>query len=430
MRNCNLKNLKNSLIVILVTFIPAFAALEKNGNDVKVTGNLIVDGDLRLFNGDLSFSEFTDINLVANNGNLELNSGLELTEQVSVLLNNQVAGLPANNRVLVSDAIGTARWENPEDVIQVDFADFSDGGDIANAARSLGNTDAEALDVLTSGIPRLTLNGINTAIFNPTNANSQFRIMGQNDQNLVFVNPINSNVGIGTNSPNFFTKLHVEGGTDLTLADGGFMVVGDTSSTNLAFDANDIMARNNGALSLLRLQADGGDVRVGNFLGIGRTPELGVNLDILGSVRIRQEQNINGPITAGQILTSDANGFASWEDPQPGLQGPQGLPGEPGEPGEVGDKGIQGNPGVKGGLGAIGGCTVASESNSASNVVRIGVTPRCPSSSEPLGGGGNCGFNSVMNESEPSANGWFTECVRTGATSGSMSVTGFVVCCS
>ena len=68
-------------------------------------------------------------------------------------------------------------------------------------------------------------------------------------------------VGIGTNLPGF--RLHVEGGSDVEVNGGGYMVLGPTAGGNLAMDTNEIMARDGGATSTLYLNNDGGDVQVG-----------------------------------------------------------------------------------------------------------------------------------------------------------------------
>jgi len=52
------------------------------------------------------------------------------------------------------------------------------------------------------------------------------------------------------------------------------MVIGETDAANIALDANEIMARNNGAISSLYLQPEGGNV------GIGQTGVLDASLYI------------------------------------------------------------------------------------------------------------------------------------------------------
>jgi hypothetical protein len=73
------------------------------------------------------------------------------------------------------------------------------------------------------------------------------------------------NVGIGTPTP--VTELQIIGGTDASLnSNSGYMVLGQTSGNNIVIDDNEIMARNNGATSILYLQNDGGAVYVGGAL--------------------------------------------------------------------------------------------------------------------------------------------------------------------
>jgi hypothetical protein len=74
-------------------------------------------------------------------------------------------------------------------------------------------------------------------------------------------------VGVGEIDPQ--ARLHVTGGTDAEPGSGGVLVLGDVDAGNLALDGNELMARNNGAVSTLFLNNDGGDVRVGGTLDVG-----------------------------------------------------------------------------------------------------------------------------------------------------------------
>ena len=77
----------------------------------------------------------------------------------------------------------------------------------------------------------------------------------------------NGNVGLGTISPD--VKLHVEGGTDTAPGGGGYIVTGSPTGLNISIDNNEIMARNNGAVATLALNANGGDVAFGGAIDIG-----------------------------------------------------------------------------------------------------------------------------------------------------------------
>jgi hypothetical protein len=86
-----------------------------------------------------------------------------------------------------------------------------------------------------------------------------------------------SRVGLGTDSP--ATTLHVATGTDISIGNpaSGFLVIGSTTGENIAIDDNEIRARNNGASSVLHLQYDGGNVRVG---AASTTARLNVDGDV------------------------------------------------------------------------------------------------------------------------------------------------------
>ena len=87
-------------------------------------------------------------------------------------------------------------------------------------------------------------------------------------------------VGIGTANPN--APLHVTGGTDASVTAGGYLVLGRVNDPNLVFDDNEIMARDFGSPATLFLNANGGDVRIGTALGIGRAPATNA-LEVAGT---------------------------------------------------------------------------------------------------------------------------------------------------
>ena len=81
------------------------------------------------------------------------------------------------------------------------------------------------------------------------------------------------------NSKLITPRLEVTSGEDVTPSGGGAVVIGPEDSRNVAFDDNEIMARNNGQAATLNLNLEGGDVHVGgssNGTGMLQTPRLEV----------------------------------------------------------------------------------------------------------------------------------------------------------
>ncbi len=72
------------------------------------------------------------------------------------------------------------------------------------------------------------------------------------------------NVGIANNDP--LARLHIATGQDagLTNTQNGFVMLGTEASSNVVIDNNEIIARNNGAISTLFMQNNGGTVQIGN----------------------------------------------------------------------------------------------------------------------------------------------------------------------
>jgi hypothetical protein len=88
----------------------------------------------------------------------------------------------------------------------------------------------------------------------------------------LFVQGANKNVGIGTVNP--AVRLHVDGGSDANLGGGGYILTNSAAGENVVIDENEIMARNNGAISPLYLNFEGGNVIIGQTsteskIGIG-----------------------------------------------------------------------------------------------------------------------------------------------------------------
>jgi hypothetical protein len=88
----------------------------------------------------------------------------------------------------------------------------------------------------------------------------------------------NGRIGIG--QPNPTVKLHVEGGTDAGPTGGGFVQIGSSTSANIAFDNNEIMARDNGATSPLYIQYSGGKTIIGE--------DIEINGSITGALKLEQ----------------------------------------------------------------------------------------------------------------------------------------------
>lgn len=128
-----------------------------------------------------------------------------------------------------------------------------------------------------------------------TNHDLQLRA-GSNSTKVII--KASGDVGVGTLTPS--TRLHVAGGRDVDLSDpAGFLVLGDVNNLNVAFDDNEIQARNNGAASTLYLQAEGGTLNVHAIgsasqrfviladgrVGIG-TNNPSSKLQVFGSIRL------------------------------------------------------------------------------------------------------------------------------------------------
>lgn len=110
--------------------------------------------------------------------------------------------------------------------------------------------------------------------------------------NTVLIGFGGGNVGIGGGSAGLpLTKLHIDGGSDASATEqiGGFLLLGSIVGTNVVMDNNEIMARNNGAVSELRLNAEGGDVILGGGLQVAEINSGGGDVVFGGDIDIGYE---------------------------------------------------------------------------------------------------------------------------------------------
>ncbi len=76
----------------------------------------------------------------------------------------------------------------------------------------------------------------------------------------IVISSATNKVGIGEFAPD--VRLHIGGGSDVNPVSGGHLQIGTTIGSNIALDNEEIMARNNGAVATLRLNAEGGRVTI------------------------------------------------------------------------------------------------------------------------------------------------------------------------
>ena len=120
---------------------------------------------------------------------------------------------------------------------------------------------------------RLEEGGTGTEFFDIGIDNSgDLNIVNDNNETALSILNSNGNVGIRTSSP--VTSLQINSTADASLSSHGAMVLGATNSTNIVMDNNEIIARNNGLVSTLYVNKDGGNVILGknsSKIGIGTT---------------------------------------------------------------------------------------------------------------------------------------------------------------
>ncbi len=114
------------------------------------------------------------------------------------------------------------------------------------------NDQAPTIQLRSAGVNKgfLQLSGDNVRIGTNSSNNNGYFVIRNNGADRVFVSPTGN--------------LHIPTGSDASLNSNGFFMLGNTNASNIIFDNNEIVARNNGDYSTLILQHDGGSVRIGS----------------------------------------------------------------------------------------------------------------------------------------------------------------------
>ena len=97
------------------------------------------------------------------------------------------------------------------------------------------NTKGTAFKLLDNGTERLRINSSGNIVINENGNSMDFRVEGDTDANLLFVDGSADRVGIGTGSPS--KKLEVAG--DVRIASGGDLILSDSAGGNDTFLYND-----------------------------------------------------------------------------------------------------------------------------------------------------------------------------------------------
>lgn len=110
------------------------------------------------------------------------------------------------------------------------------------------------------------------------------------------------NVGIGMQSGNPQARLHIEGGNEALLNSDGYLMAGKKNGINLVMDNEKIQTRNNGGVTPLTLQRDGGNLIV--------TP-LG-DLNKVGIGTLVPEEKLHVESNEWQIMLNNESTFNKW----------------------------------------------------------------------------------------------------------------------
>lgn len=269
---------------------------------VKSTGNIGIGG--RATSSRLYVEGTTEVNgIIKSNGETVI--GIVDASGVKVGGLTIAGGSPASGQVLTSTGGGSTAWQTPTGGITgtgvASRVSFWSGAsalssnanlfwDNTNSRLGIGTaTPSAQLEIngqikITGGSPGngkvLTSDGFGLASWTAagsgtvsgTGAATRIAFWSSANQlsssNILVYDAANNKLGVSTSVPD--VRFHIGGSDDANLNDGsGEMVIGDINGTNIVFDNNEIIARNNAATSTLFLNNDGGDLIVNGSNGTG-----------------------------------------------------------------------------------------------------------------------------------------------------------------
>ncbi|MCB8986628.1 MAG: hypothetical protein H6661_02635 [Ardenticatenaceae bacterium] len=195
------------------------------------------------------------------------------------------------------------------------------GTDSPNRALTISSSEGTYLNVKANDGAFEVLLGADSnggIVSTMTNHDLQLRAGGNSTKLVV---KADGDIGIGTTNPH--GKLNIVGGNDVNLTDdSGFLVLGDVNGENVAFDNNEIQARNNGGAATLFFQAEGGDVHLHSWratsqqvmikdsgnVGLGTTAPA-EKLHVFGNIRLGSAGNLYAPgcLQNLRLIAGDVN---------------------------------------------------------------------------------------------------------------------------
>jgi len=160
-------------------------------------------------------------------------------------------------------------------------------------------------NVATGGVERMELG--TTTIFNETGADVDFRIEGDTDDNLFYLDASNNRIGIGTSSP--ASKLFVVGNSTFDDGTNARIDIGGISST-----VGRIVATTTGFAAFTNLQFRGSSIDFANSTGVAMTLDSSGNLAVgltssPASSSTEQGVFLSGVDGAGSVFSSSSEGI-------------------------------------------------------------------------------------------------------------------------